>query len=51
MKRNKSRKNRILSGFLRFFLQQKSRKFAKIGFVTCKIRHIGCVNKNAELPE
>jgi len=47
MKRNKSRKNRILSGFL----QQKSRKFAKIGFVACKIQHIGCVNKNAGLPE
>lgn len=50
IKWNKSRKNRILSGFLRFFVP-KSLQITEIGFAAGKIRHIGCVNKNTGLPE
>lgn len=50
IKWNKSRKNRILSGFLRFFVP-KSLQITEIGFAADKILHIGCVNKNTGLPE
>ena len=48
IKWNKSRKNRILSGFLRFFVPKKPADYRN--FAAGKIRHIVCV-KNAGLPE